>query len=44
MCADVAFKVGQSTNIKTLVLQIHYKDVAPFLGAGWFVRNFVLGK
>ena len=29
--AGVGFKVGGDTDIKWLVLQVHYKDVTPFV-------------
>ena len=32
--SDVAFKVGAATDVKWLVLQVHYKDVHQFTGAG----------
>ena len=31
---DVAFKVGAETSVKWVVLQVHYKDVHLFIGAG----------
>ena len=32
--ADVAFKIGGDTDIKWVVLQVHYKNVEPFLPPG----------
>ena len=34
LSSDVAFKVGAATDVKWLVLQVHYKDVHLFTGAG----------